>query len=80
MAKIGEAIGGRFRDTAAAIEKIRARGGKIVFVRFPHSGGLKELEDRDTPKQKVYFTQRATFVEDFEKWGELFRAVFVNRR
>src|SRR5437870_7125507 len=47
MAKIGEAIGGRFRDTAAAIEKIRARGGKIVFVRFAHSGQLKELEDRD---------------------------------
>ncbi len=54
MAKIGEAIGGRFRDTTAAIEKIRARGGKIVFVRFPHSGGLKELEDRDTPREKTW--------------------------
>src|SRR5437762_250914 len=54
MAKIGEAIGGRFRDTAAAIEKIRARGGKIVFVRFPHSGGLKELEDRDTAREKAW--------------------------
>src|SRR6266852_3601292 len=54
MAKIGEAIGGRFRDTAAAIEKIRARGGKIVFVRFPHSGGLKELEDRETPRVKTW--------------------------
>src|SRR6266702_5855591 len=54
IAKIGEAIGGRFRDTAAAIEKIRARGGKIVFVRFPHSGGLKELEDRDTPRAKTW--------------------------
>jgi hypothetical protein len=54
IAKMGEAIGGRFRDTAAAIEKIRARGGKIVFVRFPHSGGLKELEDRDTPREKTW--------------------------
>jgi transposase len=54
MAKIGEAIGGRFRDTAAAVEKSRARGGKIVFVRFPHSGGLKELEDRDTPRGKTW--------------------------
>lgn len=54
MAKIGEAIQARFRDTAAAIEKIRARGGKIVFVRFPHSGGLKELEDRDTPREKTW--------------------------
>src|SRR5438105_1690841 len=50
MAKIGEGIQKRFADVAAAIEKIRARGGKIVFVRFPHSGGLKELEDRLTPR------------------------------
>jgi hypothetical protein len=54
MAKIGEAIQARFRDTTAAIEKIRARGGKIVFVRFPHSGGLKELEDRDTPRAQTW--------------------------
>jgi hypothetical protein len=54
MAKIGEAIGGRFRDTTAAVEKLRARGGKIVFVRFPHSGGLKTLEDRDTPRAQTW--------------------------
>src|SRR5256885_4205826 len=49
MAKIGEAIQQRFIDITAAVQKIRARGGKIVFVRFPNSGGLKELEDRDKP-------------------------------
>src|SRR5437016_637903 len=42
MAKMKGAIEKRFADTVAAIEKIRARGGQIVFVRFPHSGGLKE--------------------------------------
>src|ERR1700737_2221240 len=54
MAKIGEAIGGRFRDITTAVERIRARGGKIVFVRFPHSGGLKALEDRETPRGKTW--------------------------
>ncbi|HWY51083.1 MAG TPA: hypothetical protein VNW72_06335 [Chthoniobacterales bacterium] len=54
MAKIGEAIGGRFHDITTAVEKIRSRGGKIVFVRFPHSGGLKELEDRDTPRAQTW--------------------------
>jgi hypothetical protein len=44
----------RFDDTRAAIDKIRARGGKLVFVRFPHGGGLKELEDRDTPRAKTW--------------------------
>ncbi len=54
MAKIGEAIGDRFRDTAAAVGKLRARGGKIVFVRLPHSGGLKALEDRETPRARTW--------------------------
>src|SRR5437870_12443105 len=54
MAKIGEAIGNRFRDITIVVEKIRSRGGKIVFVRFPHSGGLMELEDRETPRAKTW--------------------------
>ncbi|MFN2622950.1 MAG: hypothetical protein ABR611_08910 [Chthoniobacterales bacterium] len=44
----------RFSDVAGAIEKIRRRGGKIVFVRFPHTGGLKELEDRLTPRAQTW--------------------------
>jgi hypothetical protein len=54
MQKMGEAIGKRFRDVAEDVAKIRARGGKIVFVRFPHSGGLKQIEDRDTPREKTW--------------------------
>jgi len=54
MAKIGESIQKRFADITAAIEKLRARGGKIVFVRFPLSGGLKELEDKTTPRDKIW--------------------------
>ena len=52
MAKMKEGIEKRFADVTAAVEKIRARGGKIVFVRFPNSGGLKELEDKLTPRQQ----------------------------
>ena len=47
-----EKIEARFRDTAAAVEKLRARGGKIVFVRFPFTGELKVLEDRATPRAR----------------------------
>ena len=42
----------RFQNTAKAVEKLRARGGKIVFVHFPHSGQLKELEDRLNPRTR----------------------------
>ncbi len=54
MAEVKKAIEKRFRDIAADVEKIRARGGKVVFVRFPHSGGLKEIEDRDTPRARTW--------------------------
>ena len=54
MAKMKEGIQKRFADVTAAVEKLRARGGKIVFVRFPHTGGLKELEDKITPRQQSW--------------------------
>jgi hypothetical protein len=51
-ANMGKAIEARFHDTARAAEKLRARGGKIVFVRFPNSGELKALEDRLNPRAR----------------------------
>jgi hypothetical protein len=54
IAAMTKAIETRFEDIGAAVQKIRARGGKIVFVRFPHSGGLKELEDRTTPRAQTW--------------------------
>lgn len=54
MANMGKAIEARFRDTVTAVNKLRARGGKIVFVRFPNSGELKALEDRLSPRDKTW--------------------------
>jgi hypothetical protein len=54
MAEIGKAIEQRFADTVVAVEKLRARGGKIVFVRLPVSGGLKQIEDQITPRAKIW--------------------------
>ncbi len=47
---VGQAIEQRFKDTATAVHKFRARGGKIVFIRFPMSGELRNLEDIATPR------------------------------
>jgi hypothetical protein len=52
MEKMGKAIESRFHDTAKAVEKLRTRGGKIVFVRFPNRGELKALEDRLNPRAR----------------------------
>jgi hypothetical protein len=48
--QMGQAIEQRFHDVAAAVQKLRNRGCKIVFVRLPNSGELKALEDRETPR------------------------------
>ena len=52
--QMGQAIEQRFNYVAVAVQKLRARGGKIVFVRFPHSGELKKLEDRTTPRAAIW--------------------------
>src|SRR5437660_1980627 len=54
MSKIKDAIEKRARDTIAAVEKLRARGGKVVFVRLPVTGGLKALEDKTTPRNQTW--------------------------
>jgi len=53
-ADMQQAIEARYHDTKACIDKLRARGGKIVFVRFPMSGPLKELEDKITPRGQTW--------------------------
>jgi hypothetical protein len=50
-AKVNETIEGRFRELGPLVDKLRKRGGKVVFVRFPVTGALKEHEDRLTPRQ-----------------------------
>lgn len=52
MANIMKTIGARFQDTKTAVEKLQARGGKIVFVRFPNSGELRALEDKLNPRAR----------------------------
>ena len=54
MEQMGKAVEARFRDTVAAVNKLRARGGKIVFVRFPNNGELKVLENRLSPRDKTW--------------------------
>ena len=54
MATMKKAQEDRFVDTTKAVEKLRARGGKIVFVRLPLSGELKTLEDRISPRSQLW--------------------------
>ena len=46
VAKMRQVLAARFSDTMEAVEKLQARGAKIVFVRFPVSGELKSIEVR----------------------------------
>ncbi len=40
--------------TKTNVEKIRAKGGKVIFVRLPSSGELRELEEKTTPREKYW--------------------------
>jgi hypothetical protein len=50
LAGVNKAIESRFKDTVGAVAKIRARGGKVIFVRFPNGGELAKHEDKLTPR------------------------------
>jgi hypothetical protein len=54
LAGMAAASEARFGETVAAVNKIRARGGKVVFIRFPHSGELKKFEDAGIPRAAVW--------------------------
>lgn len=54
LADLNQAIAARYRDTKTCVDNLHARGGKIVFVRFPVSGPLKELENKSTPRAQTW--------------------------
>jgi hypothetical protein len=37
--------------TAAAVERIRERGGRVVFVRYPSTGQVREIERNTAPRE-----------------------------
>lgn len=54
LAAFRAAAGQRLKDTAAAVGRIRQRGGRVIFLRFPSTGELKALEDRLTPRAQTW--------------------------
>jgi hypothetical protein len=53
-AKMKAGVEARYRNTKSSVDKLRARGGKIVFVRFPVVGPLKEHEDKYSPRAQTW--------------------------
>jgi len=47
----GDTLLAFLKETSAAIDKIRSRGGNVVFVRPPSSGGVLESEKLRYPRQ-----------------------------
>lgn len=51
---MGQAFQARFADTAKHIARIKARGGKVVFVRLPVTGPLVEREQQLAPEAATW--------------------------
>src|SRR5687768_10295519 len=47
---MGQAMEGRFRDTAKHLARLQARGGKVVFLRLPVTGPRVEREEKLAPR------------------------------
>lgn len=81
---VGAAIEKRFKDTAETVHQLRARGGKVIFVRFPNSGELQKVEDQATPRAGpweriiretgapgIYFSDHPELIFDCPEWSHL---------
>ena len=81
---MGRTVEERFGKVAALVKKLQARGGKIVFVRYPHSGDLKVLEDKGTPRSgawtrlmqetgapNIYYSDHPELIFDCPEWSHL---------
>ena len=60
----GDTLHAFLEQTKKAIDKIRARGGKVVFVRPPSDGPYIEMETRLYPRQK-YWDQLLKYTNSF---------------
>jgi len=61
-------------ESRRAVEKIRARGGEVVFVRAPSAGALYERESRNTPRSATWdrlLLETGAFGIHFEDYPEL---------
>jgi hypothetical protein len=47
---VGQMIEARISDTATTVARLRERGGRVVFVRFPVTGPLLQRENEMTPR------------------------------
>jgi hypothetical protein len=49
-----EAIDAVIAEVKANVDKIRARGGDVVFLRFPYEGFFQQLEDSAFPRERFW--------------------------
>lgn len=50
----GEELDRIFSDITSAVARIRARGGKVIFVRTPSSGPMEKGEQEKYPREKYW--------------------------
>jgi hypothetical protein len=50
----GPGLDALFASVKADVDAIRARGGQVVFLRFPSSGGVLELEKARWPREQYW--------------------------
>lgn len=51
---IEKMIAAKIKTTKESVDKLKSRGVKIIFVRFPSSDKLKDLESKLTPRQQFW--------------------------
>lgn len=64
----------RVQEYKTAVERIRGRGGQVIFIHFPGDGHLKAMADKDFPREQYYdriVKETGCFSIHFQDYPEL---------
>jgi iron(III) transport system substrate-binding protein len=62
------------------IDFLLSKDAQAMYQELGYDSARKDMKSPDAPKQKIYFAQKPNFIEDYEKWTQLFDATFTRKR
>ena len=62
------------------IDFLLSREAQLMYRDIGYDSARKDLRSPNEPTQKIYFTQRPHFFEEYEEWTRLFDSVFTRKR
>jgi iron(III) transport system substrate-binding protein len=62
------------------IDFLMSKEGQVLYRELGYDSARKDLTAPGAPVQKLYLTNRANYIGDYENWMKIYQDIFVRRR